>query len=618
MINNRMIMRTILCAFLLSLGILRSQGLLRLYEGKIQNSLDKTVSLKGCNLGNWLMLEMWMLNYTDRGFADQYDFIKTLETRFGEEETEGLMDIYRTNWIRGSDFDIIKSFGMNTVRLPFDYKLLMDSDEKPFRLKDDAWEWFDQAISMAKKREMYVILDMHGAPGRQSGMDHSGRVGYNKLWSNKNHQKQTVWLWNQISQRYRKEPAVAAYDLLNEPWGNNERNLKKVILQCYRAIRENNDEHIVIFPGHTSGIDFYKNIRSVNLDNVIYTMHFYPGFFGWGSPKPYIHTQFIKEGLSTWKKKMESFNSPLLIGEFNVVLKKAGGGEMMRRYYDYYESLNWPATMWSYKVLNNDGGIGEGSWGMVTNEDKLEDIDLSYATKNEISQWFESFSRLDYAIDEDLKYWLTTNDKPAPLDALPPSPPALLEPLGTDALPNPWDVSDIGNSLKGGQKIENNNWTVYGGGDDIWNTSDQFRFVYQKINGDFSFSVKVDSLKDTHYYAKAGIMVRKNLNKNSAHGIINVFPGGSSEFGYREKSGQMMKAKSGPNFNWFNVMLKVDKIDKSLYFSIQIKNEWVVVEKLNIHNWGKSIYVGLATLSHDNSQLTTATYSNIQLNEQQE
>ena len=609
-------MRTMLYAFLLSLGILKSQDILRLYEGKIQNSLNKTVNLKGCNLGNWLMLEMWMLNYADRGFADQYDFIKTLETRFGEEEAEGLMDIYRTNWIQGSDFDIIKSFGMNTVRLPFDYKLLMDSDEKPFRLKDDAWEWLDQAIAMAKKREMYVILDMHGAPGRQSGMDHSGRVGYNKLWSNKNHQKQTVWLWNQISQRYRKEPAVAAYDLLNEPWGNNERNLKKVILQCYRAIRENNDEHIVIFPGHTSGIDFYKNIRSVNLDNVIYTMHFYPGFFGWGSPKPYIHTQFIKEGLSTWKKKMESFNSPLLIGEFNVVLKKAGGGEMMRRYYDYYESLNWPATMWSYKVLNNDGGIGEGSWGMVTNEDKLEDIDLSYATKNEISQWFESFSRLDYAIDEDLKYWLTTNDKPAPLDALPPRPPALLEPLGTDALPSPWNVSDIGNSLKGGQKIENNNWTIYGGGDDIWGTSDQFRFVYQKINGDFSFSVKVDSLKDTHYYAKAGIMVRKNLNKNSAHGIINVFPGGSSEFGYREKSGQTMKAKSGPNFNGFNVMLKVDKIDKSLYFSIQTKNEWIEVEKLHIHNWGKSIYVGLATLSHDNSQLTTATYSNMQLNEQ--
>ena len=127
-------MRTILYAIILVQGILRSQDLLRLDDGKIKNFLDQTVNLKGCNLGNWLILEMWMLNYSERGIADQYEFIKTLEERFGIEEAERLMDIYRTNWIQGSDFDIIKSFGMNTVRLPFDYKLLMDSDEKPFRL----------------------------------------------------------------------------------------------------------------------------------------------------------------------------------------------------------------------------------------------------------------------------------------------------------------------------------------------------------------------------------------------------------------------------------------------------------------------------------------------------
>ena len=606
-------MRTILCAILLVQGILRSQDLLRLYEGEIKNFLDQTINLKGCNLGNWLMLEMWMLNYADRGFTDQYDFIKTLEVRFGEEEAERLMDIYRTNWIQGSDIDIIKSFGMNTVRLPFDYKLLMDSDEKPFRLKDDAWEWLDQAIAMAKKREMYVILDMHGAPGRQSGMDHSGRVGYNKLWSNKDYQKQTAWLWNQISQRYKKEPAVAAYDLLNEPWGSNERNLKKVVLQCYRAIRENNDGHIVIFPGHTSGIDFYKNIRSVNLDNVIYTMHFYPGFFGWGSPKPYIHTQFIKEGLPIWKKKMESFNSPLLIGEFNVVLNKAGGGEMMRRYYDYYESLNWPATMWSYKVLNEKGGIGDGSWGMVTNENTLININISNASKSEIQNWFESFGTMEYSIDEDLRYWLTTSDQTAPLASLPPKPPALLRPPGEDPLPSPWAVKDIGRSIKGGQIIESNGWTFYGGGNDIWNTEDQFRFAYQKIGGDFSFSVKVDSLKNTHPYAKAGIMVRKNLNKNSAHGIINVFPSGDTEYGYREKNGYGMKAISGSTLDWSNAKLRVKKAGDTVQFYILKNEQWAIVGELDISDWGRSLYVGIATLSHDNSQLTEARYSEIDL-----
>ena len=602
--------------FFLLLGYLKSESLLQLENGKIQNYEGQIVNLKGCNLGNWLQLEMWMLGYADKGYADQYEFIKTLEDRFGKQDAEDLMDIYRSNWIKNSDFDIIKSFGMNTVRLPFDYKLLMGSDSEPFSLKKDAWEWLDHTIKMAKERDLYVILDMHGAPGRQSGMDHSGRVGYNKLWSNKAYQKQTAWLWNQISKRYKDEPTVAAYDLLNEPWGSNEKNLKKVVLECYKAIRANNDNHIVIFPGHTSGIDFYENIRSVNLDNVIYTMHFYPGFFGWGSPEPYIHAQFIKEGLPIWKEKMESFNSPLLIGEFNVVLKKAGGGEMMRRYYDYCESLNWPATMWSYKVLNEKGGIGDGSWGMVTNEKTLININISNASKSEIQHWFESFGTMEYSIDEDLRYWLTTSNQTAPLASLPAKPPVLVKPLGEDPLPSPWAVKDIGRSLKGGQIIESNDWTFYGGGNDIWNTDDQFRFAYQKIADDFSFSVKVDSLKNTHPYAKAGIMVRKNLNKNSAHGIINVFPSGATEYGYREKNGQVMKAKSGPKLDSSNQNLKVEKIKEYVYFYVNEKNDWVKIGELNINNWGKSMYIGLATLSHDNSQLTTVTYNNIHLSNQ--
>ena len=91
-------------------GFLFSTGLLQLKSGNIKNMNDETVFLKGCNLGNWLMLEMWMLNYADRGIKDQYEFIKTLEDRFGQNKAETLMDIYRSNWVKEQDFDIIKSF----------------------------------------------------------------------------------------------------------------------------------------------------------------------------------------------------------------------------------------------------------------------------------------------------------------------------------------------------------------------------------------------------------------------------------------------------------------------------------------------------------------------------
>ena len=594
-------------------GFVFSSGLIQLKNGKITNSNNETVFLKGCNLGNWLMLEMWMLNYTDRGIKDQYEFIKTLEDRFGQNKAETLMDIYRSNWVKEQDFDIIKSFGMNTIRLPFDYKLLMDSDSKPFHLKEDAWEWLDLAIEMAKKKALFIILDMHGAPGRQSGMDHSGRVGYNKLWSNKSFKEQTVWLWKEISKRYKDEPTVAAYDLLNEPWGSNEKDLKKIVLKIYREIRKNNDNHIVIFPGHTSGIDFYQNIKSISLDNVIYTMHFYPGFFGWGSATPFVHAEFLLEGLPNWADKMKSFKSPLLIGEFNVVLKEAGGGEMMRRYYDYYESLNWPATMWSYKVLDGTGGVGEGTWGMVTNANNLVDIDLKTSSYEEIRKWFISYGSMEYVEDENLKYWLTTYVEPTVLDSLPPKPPKVVEATGNDILPNPWKIKDIGRSLKGGQHIDKNNWTFYGGGDDIWNSRDQFRFAYQKIKNDFEFSIKVDSLKNTHPYAKAGLMIRKSLNDNSSHGIINIFPSGKTEFGHRDNNGEAMRAVSGPSLDWADAKLKLKKSGSIVKFFVLNNKKWEIMGELDISKWGRLFYVGIATLSHDNSQLTKAQYSDIVL-----
>ena len=606
-------MNKVFLYLIVSFATLFGSDLLQLKNGKITNKKNQPVFLKGVNTGNWLMLEMWMLNYAGKGIEDQHEFIETLEHRFGKEKAEKLMDIYRSHWMKESDFDIIKSFGMNTIRLPFDYKLLMDSDTKPFKLKSDAWEWLDLTIKIAKEKGLYVILDMHGAPGRQSGMDHSGRVGYNKLWSNKGFQDQTAWLWKQISNRYKNESTVAAYDLLNEPWGSSEKNLKKIVLKCYKEIRKNNDDHLVIFPGHTSGIDFYQNIKSVELNNVIYTMHFYPGFFGWGSATPFIHAEFLLEGLPNWVAKMEEFNSPLLIGEFNVVLKGAGGGEMMRRYYDFYESLHWPATMWSYKVLDANGGVGDGTWGMVTNAKDISYVDLKTASYNEIRDWFISFGEMEISIDKDLKYWLTTKNKPAVLDELPPKPPSIIKPPHEDPLPMSWKVRDIGRPLKGGQKVNENNWSFYGGGNDIWNTNDQFRYAYQKLNTDFSFSIKIDSLYNVHQYAKAGLMIRKSLNSNSAHGLINMFPSGNTEFGYRTNNGETMKAKSGPQIDLTDARLKMKKSGKIIEFFVLSSNNWQKLGELNVAKWGKSFYVGIATLSHDNSQLTKAQYSEIVL-----
>ena len=248
---------------------------------------------------------------------------------------------------------------------------------------------------------------------------------------------------------------------------------------------------------------------------------------------------------------------------------------------------------------------------MVTNKEKLNKVNIISATYQEIENWFKYFGSLDYAIDEDLRFWMTTEKSPKPLDSLPPRPPKILSPPGTSDLPALWHSKDIGRPLKGGEVMSGDTLILYGGGNDIWTNKDQFRFVYQKLKADFEISVKVNELLYTHSYAKAGIMVRSGLKQNSAHGMINIFPGGNTEFGFREKSGDQMKANSGPDLDWNNVKLKVTKKDDSLNFFVFNNDDWIKQGELNIENWGETLFVGVVALSHDDSQLTIAKYSDI-------
>ncbi len=371
------------------------------------------VSLRGVNLGNWLIMEMWMLGVSGN-VPDQYTFENVLAQRFGEEEKDRLMELYRESWITERDFEIIRSFDMNVIRLPFWYTLLEDDDE-PFTIKPDGWKWLDWTIEQAERHGLYVILDMHGAPGAQWTEQHAGRQNYNQLWSNSEYQERTVWLWQQIAARYAGRKSVAGYDLLNEPWGGTQGALKSIMDRCYQAIRSVDPDHIVIFSGHFNDVRFLGRPEDNGWTNAVYTVHNYPGLFGNGDPTVSTHRQYIKQGIPAANQTYRSLNAPILVGEFNVVFESAGGAEMMRRYFDLYADYGWAATMWSYKVLSNQGGIPDSFWGMVTNADGRPDFDIRNWSLTVLEARLRSLATMEYAIHEDLKYWLTTNEEPSPL-----------------------------------------------------------------------------------------------------------------------------------------------------------------------------------------------------------
>ena len=324
------------------------------------------VVLRGVNFGNWLLLEMWMQSLFDGQIPDQHSLEALLTARFGAAEKDRLMEVWRSGFITERDFAMLADYGFNVVRLPF-WHTLMEEDSAPFQLKPGAFDWMDQAIAWAEEHGVHVILDLHGAPGAQGWEHHAGQEGRNELWSSQLNQDRTAWLWRQIAARYKDRSSIAAFDLLNEPWGGTEQQLRDLIYRLSAEVREVDAHRVILLPGHFSGIGFYGDPRDQDLTNAAFTHHFYPGLFGGGDPTVATHQAYFDSTGAATSQQLRGLDAPFLVGEMNVVFDSAGGGEMMRHHFDYYAAHGWATTAWSWKVFTNGGGAQPTGWGMTTN-----------------------------------------------------------------------------------------------------------------------------------------------------------------------------------------------------------------------------------------------------------
>ena len=370
-------------------------------EGTIwMNEQDEKVSLRGVNLGNWLMMEMWMFGNDQifgQGIVDQCTFEDALVARFGEAEKDRLFKVHRDSWITEKDWDFMEDAGFNVVRIPFPYDLIED-DDNPKTLKPDAWHYLDWSIAEAKERKMYVILDLHGAAGRQGWEHHSGCAGKNELWGSETYRDRTIWLWEQIAQKYKDEDAIAGYGLLNEAWGASPKVMSEFGIDLYHAVRRYDNEHIVILPGHSEdgGFTVYGDPLDSGMENVAFEMHYYPGIFGWGDIGYKTHRDWLDcgvsgvDGICSVAKRSQDAYTPLLIGELQPWTSLGElGGEITRATFDRYNELNWAATAWSLKTVSGSGGQGAGRWGLMTNKgDQL----LVKSTTWACDDWESSFA----------------------------------------------------------------------------------------------------------------------------------------------------------------------------------------------------------------------------------
>jgi endoglucanase len=251
--------------------------------------------LRGINLGNWLVPEGYMWHF-DKGPQSFREISALLNDLIGPEEAARFWKQYRESYITEQDIRFIHEAGFNCVRIPFHYKLIDDGTAFPL---------LDKVIAWCKQAHIWVILDMHCAPGGQTGTNIDDSWGYPWIFESDEAQQFAVAFWRSIAQRYADEPAVLGYDLLNEPIPPAVANLNPRLEPLYRkitkAIRQVDSNHAVILGGAQWDSNF--EVFGPPIDpNAIYTFHKY-----WTAP--------TKDVIQSYLDFRERYQAPIYMGE---------------------------------------------------------------------------------------------------------------------------------------------------------------------------------------------------------------------------------------------------------------------------------------------------------------
>jgi regulation of enolase protein 1 (concanavalin A-like superfamily) len=183
-------------------------------------------------------------------------------------------------------------------------------------------------------------------------------------------------------------------------------------------------------------------------------------------------------------------------------------------------------------------------------------------------------------------------------------------PLG---LPSGQRSVDIGSpAVQGSVGFSNGTYTIRAAGRDIWDTSDQFHYVYQQISGDAELIARVASITNTHSWAKAGVMVRESLTAGSRHAMVVASVSRGYAFQRRPNPGEYSEHTSGGSGappGWVRLVRRGDLFEA---FRSTNGSTWTRIGSDTIP-MGDTIYVGLAATSHNTASATTAVVDNFRV-----
>jgi hypothetical protein len=284
---------------------------------QIVDGAGKPLLVRATNLGNWMVPEgyMWLF----QGGPQSPGEIRALVLELlGPEGSEAFWGKYRENYITREDIALLRRAGFNAIRVPLHYSLFESDEAEGFAL-------LDRLIGWCRAENLYVILDMHAAPGGQTGTNIDDSAGYPWLYDSPQEQEHLIAIWRRLAKHYRKEPTVLGYDLLNEPIPHYPKLavLNSALEPLYKKLSgeiRKVDAHHILFLGGAQWDGNFSVFGKPFDANVAYTFHKY-----WTAPEESVIRQYLdfreRYDVPIWMGESGE-NTDEWIGQFVKVLEK--------------------------------------------------------------------------------------------------------------------------------------------------------------------------------------------------------------------------------------------------------------------------------------------------------
>ncbi len=326
----------VVAVFLCLLPLCLSAQFAHTRQKEIVDGSGKPFLIHGTNLGNWLIPEGYMWDF--EGGPQSPREIEALVTELlGPDNAAAFWSQYRENYVTQSDIRLLHRAGFNTIRIPLHYKLFETDDSEGFHLLDRVLQW-------SREEGLYVILDMHAAPGGQTGTNIDDSMGYPWLYDSPLEQSHLIAIWQRIAGRYKDNPTVLGYDLLNEPIPTYPAvtplnpKLEPLYRELTSAIRQV-DTHHILFLGGAQWDGNFSVFHQPFDSNTAYTFHKY-----WSATDESVIRQYLDF--------RDLYNVPIWMGE---------SGENTDEWISKFVALlnkndiGW--TFWPYKKMSKTSAI---------------------------------------------------------------------------------------------------------------------------------------------------------------------------------------------------------------------------------------------------------------------